>query len=188
MPRGDSSRSQVAQCALALFSRHGVAGTSLQMIADELGVTKAALYYHFRTKDDIVREVLAPAFDGFQELLVEVAAVDEQSRARAVVLGLAKRAVQHRQLYSVVLGDVSAGALRQESPAHVGMFHELRSILAGPGADPVALVRAAVFLSGLVAPAVDPDVAALDDAALERAIVDTGLRLFSPPPAAASQA
>ncbi len=40
--------------ALALFAEHGVSGTSLQMIADAVGVTKAAIYYQFRTKEAIV--------------------------------------------------------------------------------------------------------------------------------------
>ena len=43
--------------ALELFADHGVGGTSLQMIADALGVTKAAVYHQFRTKDEIVLAV-----------------------------------------------------------------------------------------------------------------------------------
>ena len=40
--------------ALKLISEHGVSGTSLQMIADEMGVTKAAVYRQFKTKEEIV--------------------------------------------------------------------------------------------------------------------------------------
>ncbi len=40
--------------ALDLFIAQGFDGTSLRQIADELGVTKAALYYHFTSKDDIL--------------------------------------------------------------------------------------------------------------------------------------
>jgi AcrR family transcriptional regulator len=36
------------------FVEHGYDKTSLREIADDVGVTKAALYYHFRTKEDIV--------------------------------------------------------------------------------------------------------------------------------------
>ena len=45
---------RVITAALELFTRHGVGGTSLQMIADEIGVTKAAVYHQYRTKDEIV--------------------------------------------------------------------------------------------------------------------------------------
>lgn len=52
-PRGDT-RARILDVALELFSEHGYEQTSLREIADRLGVTKAALYYHFKTKDDIV--------------------------------------------------------------------------------------------------------------------------------------
>ena len=40
--------------ALDLFTEQGYDGTSLRQIAEQLGVTKAALYYHFESKDDIL--------------------------------------------------------------------------------------------------------------------------------------
>jgi AcrR family transcriptional regulator len=40
--------------ALDLFIAQGFDGTSLRQIAERLGVTKAALYYHFTSKDDIL--------------------------------------------------------------------------------------------------------------------------------------
>ena len=40
-------RARVLDAALKLFSEHGFDGTTIQQIADMLGVTKAALYYHF---------------------------------------------------------------------------------------------------------------------------------------------
>ena len=43
--------------AFDLFTDQGVSGTSLQMIADAVGVTKAAIYYQFKTKDEIVLAV-----------------------------------------------------------------------------------------------------------------------------------
>ena len=45
---------RVLTAALDLFAEHGVNGTSLQMIADDIGVTKAAVYHQFRTKEAIV--------------------------------------------------------------------------------------------------------------------------------------
>ncbi|MFI6153164.1 TetR/AcrR family transcriptional regulator [Kitasatospora sp. NPDC051170] len=52
-PRSDT-RARIIEVALELFSDQGYEQTSLREIADRLGVTKAALYYHFKTKDDIV--------------------------------------------------------------------------------------------------------------------------------------
>ena len=51
--RGDT-RARIQQIALELFAEQGYERTSLREIAERLGVTKAALYYHFKSKEDIV--------------------------------------------------------------------------------------------------------------------------------------
>src|SRR5580693_2045417 len=52
-PRG-STRERILDIALDLFTEHGYDKTSLREIADEIGFTKAALYYHFERKEDIL--------------------------------------------------------------------------------------------------------------------------------------
>jgi AcrR family transcriptional regulator len=56
-PRTDT-RARIIDVALELFPEQGYEKTSLREIADRLGVTKAALYYHFKTKDDIVHGIV----------------------------------------------------------------------------------------------------------------------------------
>ena len=48
------TRQRILDAALDLFTEQGFDGTSLRQIAEQLGVTKAALYYHFESKDDIL--------------------------------------------------------------------------------------------------------------------------------------
>ena len=48
------TRERILDVALDLFIEQGFDGTSLRQIAERLGVTKAALYYHFESKDDIL--------------------------------------------------------------------------------------------------------------------------------------
>ena len=48
------TRERILDVALELFTEQGFDGTSLREIAERLGVTKAALYYHFESKDDIL--------------------------------------------------------------------------------------------------------------------------------------
>ena len=64
-----ATRARILDVALELFSEHGFEGTTLQQIADRLGLTKAALYYHFRSKDDLVRALVAPAITDLDKLL-----------------------------------------------------------------------------------------------------------------------
>src|SRR5580698_4728775 len=49
-----STRERILDAALDLFVTQGYDGTSLRQIAEQLGVTKAALYYHFESKEDIL--------------------------------------------------------------------------------------------------------------------------------------
>ena len=49
-----TTRERILDAALDLFTEQGFDGTSLRQIAEQLGVTKAALYYHFTSKDDIL--------------------------------------------------------------------------------------------------------------------------------------
>jgi len=49
-----STKERILNVALDLFTERGFDGTSLREIAERLGVTKAAIYYHFASKDDIL--------------------------------------------------------------------------------------------------------------------------------------
>jgi AcrR family transcriptional regulator len=53
-PEVASTRERILDIALDLFTKKGFDATSLREIAETLGVTKAALYYHFASKDDIL--------------------------------------------------------------------------------------------------------------------------------------
>jgi AcrR family transcriptional regulator len=53
------TRERILDVALTLFAEKGYDATSMREIAEHLGITKAALYYHFDSKADIVRAMLA---------------------------------------------------------------------------------------------------------------------------------
>ena len=53
-PEAGSTRERILDVALDLFIEKGFDGTSLREIAEKLGFTKAALYYHYASKDDIL--------------------------------------------------------------------------------------------------------------------------------------
>lgn len=63
------TRSQVLATALELFTTQGYEGTSLRQIAERLGMTKAAVYYHFPAKEHLVLELTRPFIDGVADLL-----------------------------------------------------------------------------------------------------------------------
>ena len=67
-PRSDT-RQRIQDVARELFTAKGVQRTSLQDIAARLGITKPALYYHFSSRDDLVRSIVVPLIDGGDDLV-----------------------------------------------------------------------------------------------------------------------
>src|ERR671928_2106576 len=63
------TRTRIQEVALALFATRGYDATSLQEIASALDVTKAALYYHFPSKSELLHSLADPFLDGERTLL-----------------------------------------------------------------------------------------------------------------------
>jgi AcrR family transcriptional regulator len=56
------TKQDIATAALKLFLKHGYEGTSLNQIASQVGITKPAIYHHFKSKDQLFHEVLSLFF------------------------------------------------------------------------------------------------------------------------------
>ena len=69
--RGDT-RSEIQRVALCRFTEDGYDKTSLREIAEDLGVTKAALYYHFRTKENILESLISDIAASIDDLVIWV--------------------------------------------------------------------------------------------------------------------
>ncbi|MFC4106948.1 TetR/AcrR family transcriptional regulator [Micromonospora zhanjiangensis] len=63
------TRARIQEVALELFTEQGYEKTSLREIAERLNVTKAAVYYHFKSKDDIVNSFVEGRAQRMDELL-----------------------------------------------------------------------------------------------------------------------
>ncbi len=71
---GAGTRSAAQRVALELFTSKGYASTSLREIAERLGINKASLYYHFASKEDILRSLFAERGSEVDDLLAWLAA------------------------------------------------------------------------------------------------------------------
>jgi AcrR family transcriptional regulator len=69
-PSGTKQR--ILDTARELFARKGVQKTSLQEIAAELGITKPALYYHFGSRDELVRSIVQPMIDDGEAFIADL--------------------------------------------------------------------------------------------------------------------
>lgn len=165
--RGDTreeTRARILATALELIAANGFAGTSTREISERLGFTKAALYYHFRTKDDLLAALVAPAIGELAALAAGMSPRPAAAPRRSVLAAYADLVISHEDLIRVLSQDPSV-ANRPPLTATAPLYDRLTQLLSGveaPGAAERARVRAA--LGGLHAallrapPGDDPDV------------------------------
>ena len=142
--------------ALGLFAEHGVGGTSLQMIADALGVTKAAVYHQFQTKDAIVLAVM-------EVQLQPVEAILERTTDREHLLdALVDFVVANRRSLSTLQSDPVLFRLLSDYAPSLHVWTRVFDILLDGDAGDAALVRSAV-LSAAIGTVAYPFVIDLDN-------------------------
>jgi AcrR family transcriptional regulator len=98
--RRTDTRDRILSVALRQFASQGYANTSLREIADELGVTKAALYFHFKTKDDIVVGILRDHLNGLNALIDEIGPRTTTLEGREELL---RRFAEHQATWGMTL-------------------------------------------------------------------------------------
>src|ERR1051325_1118128 len=67
--KSDKTLSDILQAARRRFAKQGLSKTTMNEIAEDLGTSKAALYYYFKDKEQIYREVVASEQQQFIELI-----------------------------------------------------------------------------------------------------------------------
>lgn len=176
-----AGRERLRATALDLFAERGVSGTSLQMIADAAGVTKAAVYHHFKSKDEIVLAVVRPALEQLMELVrLAESRRSRSSQVETMIVGLADLIIGNRRLYALLQGDPTCTAILQRYPEFPTLGERLIALLAGPDPDPGSVVAAGMLLAGLRGAGADPRVRALDDEEFRRYLVGCAHRLMRP--------
>lgn len=173
---------RIVEAALDLFSDRGVGGTSLQMIADAIGVTKAAVYHQFKTKDEIV---LAAAQTELARLEAAVAAAEAQPDARrareVLVSGIVELAVERRRMESTLVGDpVIIRFFARHPPFRAVLERAYRILMAGhPGTE--ARVPAAMLIAAIGGAVMHPLVLDLDDDTLRAQLLHLARRFLDMP-------
>lgn len=148
-PRG-AARDRVVEVAVELFAEHGVQGTSLQMIADRIGVGKAAVYYQFPSKDEIVLAVLRPVFEDLERLIAHAESLPHSASQRdAAFEGLVDLMVRQRNASFPFRRDRYIDHLVARHPEFQATAYRLHALLLGPDHDDSTRVSLAVAISGI---------------------------------------
>jgi len=80
--RPDASRRQLVEIAIDCFALHGFQGTSIDRIARSAGVTKGALYYHFKDKEDLLLEAVKDRIGEFEVQVRDAVAASDDTHER----------------------------------------------------------------------------------------------------------
>ena len=144
-PRGQG-RAKLLEAAGDLFSEQGVSGTSLQSIADRLGVTKAAVYHQFASKDEIVLAVAEPVIERLRQI-ADAAAGHSEEQGRAVAIdGLVDLALAERGTAAVMRRDPTMAQLLDSHPPYLEQIARIEAALLGP--HPSSARRLALAFAG----------------------------------------
>lgn len=107
VPRAQSdTKAEIRSVALELFARQGFEKTSLREIAERLGVTKAALYYHYPSKNDLLLALVDPLHEDMAALFARFGGGPVEPRE--VFGAYFDVCVRHSGLLLAVLADMGA--------------------------------------------------------------------------------
>jgi AcrR family transcriptional regulator len=135
-PKGPPGRARqrVLDAALELFAEHGVSGTSLQMIADRLGLTKAAVYHQFPAKEDIAVAILRDVHTSLEGLVLAAEGAAAEDRYDVAVTGIVELVVRQRRVMSALYRDPEMERLAAED-AGLSATRERLGRLVEPAGD-----------------------------------------------------
>lgn len=170
------SRTRLLDVAGELFIRHSYAGTSLQMIADELGFTKGAIYHHFRTREELLLGLIEPLRVQLGNIVATAEAKSTgRARAELMLTGYAELAADNRALVAVLHGDPGVHAALRANAEWSRLIDRQMALLAGVDPGPGGLIKTAIVMAGFAA-ASGPEIADIDDDQLRVLLIEAGRR------------
>jgi AcrR family transcriptional regulator len=150
LPPLSAAQARIIEAALRVFTRNGVGGTSLQMIADEVGVTKAAVYHQYRTKEEIIRAVAAAEFGRVEAVLdlAESQPTLEDARESALT-AIIDLAVARRREMSTILTDPVVGRLLARDRRPIDVVRRLNALLVNRDGETESEIATVMFVAAI---------------------------------------
>lgn len=150
-----ATRTLILEAATRLIDREGIAATTLDAIAAELGMTKPGLYYHFASKEALLAELGLRDWQTVAQAVFAAtsAATSAQDALEALVRTYVGHYSTHLERYRLATQGVQlstlAAAAAQDRLADI---RPLNDLLYGPTEQKLRQAQAA----GLADPALDP--------------------------------
>jgi AcrR family transcriptional regulator len=156
----EKMRERMIRCALALFTEYGYDGASIGMIASNLGVAKSAVSYHFRTKEDLLDAVVAPALSDLDAYFEKFGNGPlKPARRREAITQWVRLMVKHRALLGFLAKEGDRERPEPGLSRWPSMSNQVTQIFGGDQPELSERVYLAAAIRGLaLAPAMFPAV------------------------------
>jgi AcrR family transcriptional regulator len=192
-PGADRSdtRARLCELALELFAEQGYEKTSLREIAERLGVTKAALYYYFKSKEDIVRSLVEDYVAQLDDLIAWAKTQPPGPGTRGQIVTryldiVANGSAVFRMLHQNQAAVSSLASAKERGEVFKERIDSLVDLLTGPDATLRDQVRAASCLMSVSFGCMHYQDKAPSQAELREVLLDVALELADAAPAPAS--
>jgi AcrR family transcriptional regulator len=180
--RLSAAQARIVDAAVHLFAEHGVGGTSLQMIADAIGVTKAAVYHQFKTKEEIVVAAAEAELARTEAAINAAEAEPSREQAReALLTKIVDLAVERRRMESTLLGDPVIIRFFAHHEGFRRVMDRLYRLLMGDEAGPEARIPAVMLTAAIGGAVMHPLVVDLDDDTLRSYLLQLARRFLDLP-------
>lgn len=153
-PRPTDTKARIQAVACELFTKRGVQQTSLQDIAQEIGITKPALYYYFPSREALLQSLVQPLVDDMTSFILEREKPPIPS-ARQLLADYFDLLHRNREILGMLVRDLSTLSALDLTAAAFAWRHRLMALILGPTPTLDAQVRAVVAIGGLSDCAVD---------------------------------
>lgn len=106
------AKQRILDTAARMFAEHGYAATVMKDLATELGITRAALYYHYPAKSDILKAIIDAETAEFFVAMETVAALPSRAaRIDATIAALVASGLNQRRRIAFLVADPAVRAL-----------------------------------------------------------------------------
>jgi AcrR family transcriptional regulator len=172
---------RIARLALARFRVGGFVGTSIADLAGALGVSKAAIYYHFRSKDALLHHLIDPLLDAIDACMQDhtTPAASTQA-ARQLLDAYLAILLAHREVVPLITTDVAVLNHPSIGPRLQVQNQRLRSFLGAPNASVAVRLRAEAALGAIWRPLIAEPQVDLTDPDHQHILVDAAVATLQP--------
>ena len=140
------TKAAIHRAAVDLFSSQGYDKTSLREIAEQVGITKASLYYHYSSKQELLRAIVGTFLDDVFAVLRKVEDLPwSPENERELLAAYVDVVIAHRSTGPTLMRDIAAvlAAFGDDLDILIAQSRRFQLWLAGPDPTPADRLRAA---------------------------------------------